>query len=253
MIKFFRKIRLELMEQNKTAKYFKYAIGEIILVVIGILIALQINNWNNNKINRSESNELNQRLLAEVNTNIDLGLKKMEQIENMIKSSKGILDLFNIPLTNKTSKTLDSLVYIVIEGVKIEYVTGTLGEGLNTGKVALLDSKILKSKLYGLPSNIEYVREYDKTFSDYATHYLQPFLYKNFNYRRMDDAYSGYDIGVSKFTTQHHKALLKNEEFENLIDNYFFGTNSQLKIHQNLKKEFEEIKGLIELELQPEN
>ena len=46
MIKFFRRIRYDLMEKNKTGKYFKYAIGEIILVVIGILIALQINNWN---------------------------------------------------------------------------------------------------------------------------------------------------------------------------------------------------------------
>ena len=49
MIKFFRKIRYDLMEKNKTGKYFKYAIGEIILVVIGILIALQINNWNENR------------------------------------------------------------------------------------------------------------------------------------------------------------------------------------------------------------
>ncbi len=46
MIKFFRKIRQNLFMENKTGKYFKYAIGEIILVVIGILIALQINNWN---------------------------------------------------------------------------------------------------------------------------------------------------------------------------------------------------------------
>lgn len=46
MIKFFRKIRYDLMGKNKTAKYLKYAIGEIVLVVIGILIALQINNWN---------------------------------------------------------------------------------------------------------------------------------------------------------------------------------------------------------------
>ena len=46
MTKFFRTIRYDLMKQNKTSKYFKYAIGEIILVVIGILIALQINNWN---------------------------------------------------------------------------------------------------------------------------------------------------------------------------------------------------------------
>ena len=49
MIKFFRQIRQQLLMENKTSKYFKYAIGEIILVVIGILIALQINNWNENK------------------------------------------------------------------------------------------------------------------------------------------------------------------------------------------------------------
>jgi len=46
MIKFFRKIRQNLLLENKTGKYLKYAIGEIVLVVIGILIALQINNWN---------------------------------------------------------------------------------------------------------------------------------------------------------------------------------------------------------------
>ena len=46
MIKFFRKIRYDLMEKNKTGKYLKYAIGEIVLVMIGILLALQINNWN---------------------------------------------------------------------------------------------------------------------------------------------------------------------------------------------------------------
>jgi len=52
MINFFRKIRYDLMEKNKTGKYFKYAIGEIVLVVIGILIALSINNWNEGKKKR---------------------------------------------------------------------------------------------------------------------------------------------------------------------------------------------------------
>lgn len=46
MIKFFRNIRKNLLNEGKTSKYFKYAIGEIVLVVLGILIALQINNWN---------------------------------------------------------------------------------------------------------------------------------------------------------------------------------------------------------------
>jgi len=55
MIKFFRKIRQNLLIENKTGKYLKYAIGEIILVVIGILIALQINNWNQNRLNRISS------------------------------------------------------------------------------------------------------------------------------------------------------------------------------------------------------
>ena len=55
MIHFFRKIRHQLFTNNKFSKYLLYAIGEIVLVVIGILIALQINNWNNQKlINRAE-------------------------------------------------------------------------------------------------------------------------------------------------------------------------------------------------------
>ena len=56
MIKFFRKIRYNLMEQNITGKYFKYAVGEIVLVVIGIVIALQLNIAQQN---RSDQKKLN--------------------------------------------------------------------------------------------------------------------------------------------------------------------------------------------------
>ncbi|EDP72033.1 hypothetical protein FBALC1_13067 [Flavobacteriales bacterium ALC-1] len=62
MIKFFRKIRYNLLETGKTTEYFKYAIGEIILVVIGILIALQINNWNENRKERIKEKEYLTRL-----------------------------------------------------------------------------------------------------------------------------------------------------------------------------------------------
>ena len=52
MIKFFRRIRFDLMKKNKTGTYLKYAIGEIILVMIGILLALQVNTWNEVKKNQ---------------------------------------------------------------------------------------------------------------------------------------------------------------------------------------------------------
>ena len=58
MIKFFRNIRQNLLNEGKTSKYVKYAIGEIILVVIGILIALQINNWNENRKTKKFEHEI---------------------------------------------------------------------------------------------------------------------------------------------------------------------------------------------------
>lgn len=113
-----------------------YAMSEIVLVVIGILIALQINNWNNNKRNTNESNKFNNRLLEEINGNIDLADDKMEIMRGMISSSKRILDLFNELPDYTDLQLMDSLISVVISGVQVEFRTGTLNEKLNTGKVA---------------------------------------------------------------------------------------------------------------------
>lgn len=70
MIKFFRKIRQRLITENKFSKYLFYAIGEIVLVVIGILIALQINNWNEQQINDAKITsilkEIQQDLVSDI-------------------------------------------------------------------------------------------------------------------------------------------------------------------------------------------
>jgi len=80
MIKFFRKIRYNLMETGKTSKYFKYAIGEIVLVVIGILIALQINNWNEQQKEEKQIRNIYARIVQDFNNSaveIDSILNKM--------------------------------------------------------------------------------------------------------------------------------------------------------------------------------
>jgi hypothetical protein len=82
MIKFFRKIRYNLMETGKTGKYFKYAIGEIVLVVIGILIALQINNWNENRKLQEKAYNYLQRLkidLDNISEDVDGSVRSTER------------------------------------------------------------------------------------------------------------------------------------------------------------------------------
>ena len=74
MIKFFRKIRQNLLMENKTGKYFKYAIGEIVLVVIGILIALQINSWSN----KNKNDNLEIEYLRGIKTNLISDLIELE-------------------------------------------------------------------------------------------------------------------------------------------------------------------------------
>ena len=86
MIKFFRHIRKNLLMENKTGKYFKYAIGEIILVVIGILIALQINNWNESR----KSNQLEQALYLKLLENLENDLILMHENDSTFRLHEDI-------------------------------------------------------------------------------------------------------------------------------------------------------------------
>jgi hypothetical protein len=92
MIKFFRKIRLDLIGKNKIGKYFKYALGEIFLVVIGILIALQLNNWNTNT--KASIEEL--ELLTEMKQNLESDLRdciwNINKNQDLLESNLSVLN-----------------------------------------------------------------------------------------------------------------------------------------------------------------
>ena len=78
MIKFFRKIRQNLLSENKLSKYLLYAIGEIILVFIGIAMALQFNNWNETKKTR----EKEQQVLTEIISDLEFTLQDIDRVIN---------------------------------------------------------------------------------------------------------------------------------------------------------------------------
>jgi hypothetical protein len=104
MINFFRKIRQNLLSEGKIGKYFKYAVGEIVLVVIGILIALQINTWNGEKKNRAY--EL--KMLAEVKSTLQ---NDIEYFEWMIERTHQVDSTINLLSEQIISKStfIDSL------------------------------------------------------------------------------------------------------------------------------------------------
>jgi len=95
MIKFFRKIRQNLLSEGNTGKYLKYAVGEIILVVIGILIAVQINNWNN----RNQLEDLERKYLIEIRNSLQFDLKDIQFNigfnESRLRSNEIVLQYLN--------------------------------------------------------------------------------------------------------------------------------------------------------------
>ena len=99
MIKFFRKIRQKLLSENKFSKYLIYAIGEIILVVIGILFALQINNWNEHKKLKKEyisdlkaiKENLEKDALT-ITTNLNNGNRIVQEFQERLNSGSFIVE-----------------------------------------------------------------------------------------------------------------------------------------------------------------
>ena len=109
-MRLFRKIRHKQILDNKKAQYLKYALGEIILVVIGILIALQINNWNQSI---KDKNSLNEYLIKiKSHTSQD-----QEQLEELVKGRKQIADLCKKARNSILDKTEnDNLFLFMMSG-----------------------------------------------------------------------------------------------------------------------------------------
>lgn len=100
MLRFFRHIRKKLMEQHKVRSYILYAIGEIALVMIGILLALQVNNWNEQRKAKIKSISYHERILEDLDIFIsetNRAMKRSTSIRNIILETIDLLESKELP------------------------------------------------------------------------------------------------------------------------------------------------------------
>jgi len=140
MLKFFRNIRQNLLTEGKTGKYLKYAIGEIVLVVIGILIALQINNWNEERKLKATTDVYVERLINDIvadTTAIHNGLGLRH------KTIANIDAYFQYYQTTKTTlKTaVDSAINVQTELLRYIPINQTYEDMKSTGSLNLLNQQ----------------------------------------------------------------------------------------------------------------
>jgi len=154
MIKFFRKIRQNLLSKGKTGRYFKYAFGEIVLVVIGILIALSINNWNENRKNKLTESEYYCKLLADFELDRQNIAVLYEESEHKIEISKRLL----LELNNR-NKDKSYLLNYYLQGLRTNAFVPSkvaMTDIVSSGKLNLLTNDSLKNEL------LRYYGELDK-------------------------------------------------------------------------------------------
>jgi hypothetical protein len=166
MLRFFRQIRQHLLTDNKFSKYLLYAVGEILLVVIGILIALQVNNWNEERrLNKERINILeNLRIdLANDVENYKTNIYRLQQRQEIAGEVLQFLE--QIPSELDSSETVRKLLILgYIEDHNPSFAT--YNEILGSGKLGLLESNELKIDLANYKSAFENFKAIENNWSE---------------------------------------------------------------------------------------
>ena len=233
--------------KNKTGKYFKYAIGEIILVVVGILLALSINNWNSTRIQNNNINNYYERIIIELNQEIILAKSQQKQNAQLINYNKRALKILN-------SKNLDSLEVLKdLLGATAttwtsEYSFPITNEFLNQNYLSTIKNDSLKSdfKFFTIILNtVDGMNNYNN--AQYQNR-IEPFFTKNINYSEV--ALEGYRknliIGGPK---TDFSLLFENLEIWNILTFKLESLVSESQIFENTIYTFESLKSKIEIEL----
>jgi hypothetical protein len=221
MIKLFSKIRQNLIMANKTGKYVKYAIGEIILVMIGILLALQVNNWNQNRIEQSEENEVIAKLHKDFKENKKVLKDFLIDIKSMRNSEETLMRLIGATKEELYKHNLDSLFYVTFSASEFAFADNTIKNTMHSGKLNLLKNEKITDLLYKWNTLSEIRTTRMLKLDDWANSQFIPYLLSKISFKQMDMNSSYSWAGKSKVKPDYY-LLFQEIAFENYLDNHLW-------------------------------
>lgn len=257
-MKFFRKIRQQLFSESKFTKYLLYAIGEIVLVVIGILIALQINNWNETKKNSKKEAYLLKQLQKEFKSDSSHIANLAWLTRLKVEDGKKISSF----LEGESQMNSDSLVsFLFFNGKALLFQshTPTYDEIISSGNMSLIKSEALKTMISSYKSNINSTNsflfmeahenkvKYNAHIYKYFDAEIMTHLWKNTN-REGDRIISSYAMNDFKTDIEGFKSDPKSLYFVRTL----IGVDAELNFHyaERMNMKIYEILDELEKELQ---
>ena len=241
-----------MLSENNLSKYLLYAIGEIVLVVIGILIALQINNYSEQKKERDK--EL--VLLANLSNEIKLDILQIEN--NTRLSSERLNRLDSLVQLLKSPDSIDRLGFIQLsfEFVMDQYFksnSGIFDEAISSGKMSYIQNEPLRQNIFN------YYRNAKETYTDGTTRqitdeFITPLMVENIYLNNQGFSMLGMDVAeVSNLGDLDLEQLSKNREYWKMVLLKFGGNREQILRWQGIKQRAQEIKQQIDQELEKLN
>lgn len=245
MIRFFHHIRKSLMEQNKVRTYILYAIGEILLVVIGILIALQVNNWNEQRVleNSAQAN------LIVLKNNLNEDLEQLTGIHDTLEETlRSINSMMNRFQGHKAAG--DSILYELIQ-VTFEYSFEPNDNGINiligSGGLGVL-SDSLQGQINRYYNTIEGIQERDQISNTFIKTQYEDYIleYYNFIFGRGNShpALSYYENDTRNPVSYDAEEILGDKRLEALLMSRMFQTERQVSFY---KQGIDDINRLFEM------
>ncbi|MFL0351932.1 hypothetical protein ACI5KZ_00010 [Xanthomarina sp. GH4-25] len=225
--------------ENKTGKYLKYAIGEIVLVVIGILIALQVSNWNTNRIDNQELQKSLENLHTEFTINQQIISKAIKANDSVIKTGKHLINLMNLEREILISENTDKLLFDIFENGSLEVTENSILEILQSNKLQKIKNDSLKSLILEWTQKRSRIAITEKSFAE-KSQYLVRYLMKRYPLKNLD-AYGVLQWKESSTIEIDKYLIFYDIEFENIIDDYLYNIVSFNIRLQSLKANVDQI------------